>query len=199
MKAVIIFAHPNPASFNAAILATVQQTLADAGVETEVRDLYALGFNPVFTGQELGSVFTGQGSFADAKAEQAYVAGADLLVFIHPIWWFSAPAIIKGYVDRILTNGFAFQLSPTGPLPLMRGKKAFIVQTGGNTLAAYEAYNLTGVPQGVLEKGTLQFTGFTTKALTFLNVQGVTQADRQQMLSDVANELTGFIGVPELA
>lgn len=198
MKAVIIFAHPNPASFNAAILATIRQTLADAQIKTEVRDLYALGFNPVFSGAELGSVFTGQGSFADAKTEQDYVADADLVVFIYPIWWFSAPAIIKGYIDRVLTNGFAFQLSPTGPVPLMSGKKAFTVQTGGNTAAAYEAYNLTGVPQGVLEKGTLQFTGFATKALTFLNVQGVTHQDRQAMLTEVAEKLTDFIGVREL-
>jgi NAD(P)H dehydrogenase (quinone) len=197
MRATIIYAHPNPGSFNAAILQIIQETLAAASVAYEVRDLYTLGFDPVFTGAELGAIFSGQGPFDDVKEEQRHIARADMVIFIYPIWWFTAPAILKGYIDRVFTNGFAFTYTPDGPLPLMQGKKAFVVQTGGNTPEAYAAYNLVDVPQGIMERGTLQFTGFAPKVKTLLNVQAVAQQERQQMLKEVAEDLTRFIRLPQ--
>ncbi len=71
MKATIIFAHPNPASFNAAILTMIQQTLANAQIETEVRDLYVLNFNPVLPELNLARCFPGRGPLPMPRPSRA--------------------------------------------------------------------------------------------------------------------------------
>lgn len=193
MKALIVYAHPNPASFNAGILQTIQKELEKNAIEYNLRNLYELQFNPVFSGAELGAVFTGNGSLEDVQFEQSFITQSDLLIFVYPIWWFGPPAILKGYIDRVFAHGFSFVYGPKGVTPMMKGKKAFVVQTGGNTPEAYEAYGLTNVPKDTMEKGTLQFMGFETSALTLLAVQQISDQERIEMLNSVQKNLKSFL------
>lgn len=193
MKALLIFAHPNPASFNAGILKSIQEELDTQAIDYTLRDLYNLNFNPVFSGEELGAVFSGDGSHEDVQQEQSLIKQSDLLIFVYPIWWFGPPAILKGYIDRVFTHGFSFHYGPEGVTPLLKGKKAFVVQTGGNTPEAYEAYGLTDVPKNTMDKGTLQFMGFETSTYTLLSVQQISEQDREDMLNAVKTNLSDFL------
>lgn len=193
MKAIILFAHPNPASFNAGILKEVLELLKADSVEVTLRNLYEMDFNPRFSGAELGSVFGGNGSFEDVLQEQSLLRASDLVIAIYPIWWFGPPAILKGYIERVFTHGFSFLYEPEGVTPLMKGKKAFVVQTGGNSPEAYANYGLTDVPQNTIEKGTFQFMGFDTRVHTLLSVQQVSAETRAQMLHEIRHSLHHFI------
>lgn len=106
---LIIFAHPNGVqSFNNAILERVLAASHQIGVQTQVRDLYRLGFNPILSLEEMQASY--QGIVAkEIQQEQQFIQQADFITLIYPIWWMGFPAILKGYFDRVLSHGFAYK------------------------------------------------------------------------------------------
>ncbi len=139
MKASVILAHPYPLSFNHAIYERVIAVFADLKIECYSHDLYAEGFDPVLTGQELGSDIS-----ADplVKRYAAELLESKYLVFIHPNWWGQPPAILKGYIDRIIRPPYAYDFpadSSGGGLPLtkLEGKYGIVFNTS-NTEALRE-------------------------------------------------------------
>ncbi|MDQ0200335.1 NAD(P)H-dependent oxidoreductase [Neobacillus ginsengisoli] len=190
MKTLVIYTHPNPASFNAAIKETVVNELTSNGHEVKVRDLYAMNFNPILSGEDFVQ-FSQNKTPADIKAEQDVIAWADQLVFIYPTWWTNMPAMLKGYIDRVLTNGFAFKYTENGAEGLLNGKKAIIFQTTGQPKDSLEAYNLISPLQISMEMGTLAFTGIETIAHPFFHgVPYVSDEDRKNMLDEVKQVLS---------
>jgi NAD(P)H dehydrogenase (quinone) len=101
MKALILYAHPNPKSFCAAMKETLVKELKEKGHEVRIRDLYEIGFNPVLHADDFNEFFQNRVP-ADIKEEQDHIAWADLLVFVYPTWWIGMPAILKGYIGRIV-------------------------------------------------------------------------------------------------
>ncbi|MDC7241176.1 MAG: NAD(P)H-dependent oxidoreductase [Spirochaetales bacterium] len=104
MKTLVIYTHPYEKSFNAAILDRVLSCLD----EPDLIDLYADKFNPVMSREDL-SVYS-HGASKDPKVEkyQKRIAAAERLVFIFPIWWYDAPAMLRGFFDKVLLKDFAF-------------------------------------------------------------------------------------------
>jgi NAD(P)H dehydrogenase (quinone) len=123
VKHVIVLAHPRPSSFTASLARAYGATLTAMGHGVQVRDLYALGFNPVLAAGELGGAVPPE----DVAREQAEIAAADAIAFFYPLWWASMPAILKGYIDRVLSCGFAYEIRAAGLHGLLRGKKGVIV------------------------------------------------------------------------
>lgn len=182
MNHLLVYAHPNPASFNHAIHDTIAQTLEAQGHAVVVRDLYTLNFNPVLSGEDFAGLRSGTLP-ADIKAEQEHVAWADVISFVYPTWWVGMPAILKGYIDRVFSYGFAFSYGAEGPMGLLKGKKAFLVSTGGNPeqwyTAMQEALHHTA-------DGNLKFCGIEVLAHKYLHsVPSVDDATRHGMLADV--------------
>src|SRR5229473_3138426 len=112
MKILIIYAHPEPKSMNGAMFSSAIDTLTNAGHEVKVSDLYAMQFNPVsdranfttvndpvFFKQQLEEVYAAQlnGFAASIEEEQQKVEWCDLMIWQFPLWWFSVPAILKGW------------------------------------------------------------------------------------------------------
>jgi putative NADPH-quinone reductase len=105
MKILVILGHPDTQSFNYAIAGTVVKTLRDNGHEVIFHDLYREEFPPVIPAEEIPR---------DAPLPEiierhcAEIAGADGIVIIHPNWWGQPPAILKGWIDRVLRPGVAY-------------------------------------------------------------------------------------------
>src|SRR5690606_25657281 len=132
-KTLIVIAHPNLESFNHAIKKHLVAALEAHNHQVRVRDLYALGFDPVLSMEELQRYDSQKGEIpADVKAEQDEILWADHLIFIYPTWWWSMPAVMKGYFDRVFLPGFAFEADDQGVKGLLAGKKAWIIQTTGS-------------------------------------------------------------------
>ena len=182
MNVLVIYAHPNPASFNHAILEAVVKTFQNRGHACTVRDLYGIRFDPILAPADFDAIQKGSAR-PDVADEQRFVQAADLLVFIHPIWWFSVPAILKGWIDRVFTYGFAYTVTDQGPAPLLRGKKAAIFNTTGGAEAAYEQGGFHTALKAVFETGTLAFCGIETIHHRFFHaVPYVTPEERTAML-----------------
>jgi len=119
MKYLIVYAHPDSKSFNHAILETISEELKKKKKEFKVRDLYKIGFNPVLSTKDLSEIQKGAVP-QDIKREQNYISKADTIIFVFPIWWSSMPAILKGYIDRVFSLKFAYDITEDGVMGLLK-------------------------------------------------------------------------------
>ena len=108
MEISVILAHPYPESFNHAIYQTVLETLKKNGHQIQAHNLYEEGFNPFLEGSELA---TGETSDPLVLQHRQEIKKAQGIVIIHPNWWGQPPAILKGWTDRILRSGVAYQFA----------------------------------------------------------------------------------------
>lgn len=186
MKSMIIYTHPNPNSFNHAILETVQSGLQAKGHEVVVRDLYAMDFEPVLRGSDLQGFRSGAIP-PDILAEQEHIRATDLFVLMYPIWWTGLPAMLKGYIDRVLSYGFAYQYGEGGNVvPLLTGKKALLISTHGTPKEIYDQIGMTEALKQTADKGIFEFCGIEViNHLFFGSVPQVDDAARKQMLEEV--------------
>jgi NAD(P)H dehydrogenase (quinone) len=159
MHALLVYAHPEPTSFTAALKDTAVDALRGAGHTVEVSDLYAEHFNPVAGRHDFTSVADpdrfhyqteqghahATGGFApDLVREQQRFLRADLVAWIYPIWWGGVPAILKGWFDRVLAYGVAYtdgRRYDTGFFPQKRG---ILCLTTGGTQARFSPTGVYG-------------------------------------------------------
>jgi len=111
MKVLVVLCHPKLGSFNHAIAARVAEDLAAAGHQVRVCDLYAEGFDPVYTAEELPREAVLP---AALQASIVELREAEGLVVVHPNYWSRPPAMLCGWVDRVLRPGQAYQFVPDG-------------------------------------------------------------------------------------
>ncbi|CCK71562.1 NAD(P)H-dependent oxidoreductase KNAG_0H01480 [Huiozyma naganishii CBS 8797] len=181
MKIFIVFAHPESRSYGGSLLKSMVEHLTSQGHEVRVADLYKQGFKATVTEDdflnfEKGSRLKGiDASIAaaaadaftdDVKEAQANLMWADFVLFQSPLWWFSVPAILKGWFDRVFSGGFAYGTPEDDKLKnsTLIGRKAMLVLT-----AAIKKEPSTGksihVPMNDLllpiTRGTLKFIGLT--------------------------------------
>lgn len=185
MRYLIIYAHPNPKSFNQAIKEIVEDKLKKAGNSLEVRDLYGIEFNPQLSGSDFATWHQGK-SPVDIKAEQDYIKNSDTLIFIHPIWWFNMPAILKGYIDRIFSYGFAYGVNESGPYGLLTDKKVILINTTGGSEENYIKYGYNAALKKTIEDGIFGFCGMKViMHKYFYAVPYVTDQVREKMLEEL--------------
>ncbi|AIW84281.1 NAD(P)H dehydrogenase (Quinone) [Bacillus mycoides] len=158
MNVLIIYAHPNPSSFNGAILEHVQKGLEETNHSVTLLDLYKEQFDPVL-------VFNGEKKRRDllneeeTKRYRELVQKADILLFIYPIWWWSMPAILKGFIDRIFIAGFAYKYEGSLPKGLFKGKKAWVINTLDSPLWYVVALLYRSADWIMMKRGVLRFCG----------------------------------------
>lgn len=127
---LIVIAHPFSNNLNNILLSSMKTLYGKLSQNIVLRDLYELNFNPVVTKADINAVASGSAS-DDVLIEQEYVRQADIISFIYPIWWTGMPAIMKGYIDRVFTKGFAYSQNKLGISQPLKGKKIVIVNTSG--------------------------------------------------------------------
>ncbi|XP_054554401.1 ribosyldihydronicotinamide dehydrogenase [quinone] isoform X2 [Talpa occidentalis] len=153
-KVLIVYAHQEPRSFNGSLKTTAVEELSRQGCAVTVSDLYAMGFEPRTMrqdivgdlsnpkhfnyGVEVYEAFKKRSLTSDILAEQKKVQEADLVIFQFPLYWMSTPAILKGWMDRVLCQGFAFRFPDfyydTG---YFKDKLALLSLTTGGTAEMY--------------------------------------------------------------
>lgn len=126
MRVVVILGHQHQGSFCAAIARTAVEQLEADGHEVVYHDLYAERFDPILPHSEIPK---------DAPVDPVVqrhideVAEADGFVVVHPNWWAGPPAILKGWIDRVLRQGSAYRFGPEGVIGMLKGKRALVITT----------------------------------------------------------------------
>jgi NAD(P)H dehydrogenase (quinone) len=141
MNHLIISAHPSEKSFSNYVASNLVSKSIENGWEVIWHDLYKSGFNPVLSPSDLQLLKDGVTPM-DIKTEQQKIASAEIISVIYPLWWASFPGILKGYIDRVLSNGFAFQYGKGGASGLLTEKKVILHTTMGNTVEEYQEKGL---------------------------------------------------------
>jgi NAD(P)H dehydrogenase (quinone) len=194
MKVLVIVAHPNKASFNHAIALTCSKTLSDNGHAVMAHDLYDEQFDPILPFGE----FPKEAALpAIIQRHGEEVAEADGIVIVHPNWWGQPPAILKGWVDRVIRPGVAYEFvegdSGEGvPRGLLKAESAIIFNTS-NTETKREK-NVFGDPlQLIWENCVFGLCGVPKfHRRMFTVVVTSTEAERREWLSEVAAIMKRF-------
>ena len=186
MRVLIVYAHPSPQSFNRAVLDAFTKGLAEGHHPYEVVDLYAVRFNPCLGTEDLAKFMAGK-TPEDVKEQQEKVSQSDGIVFIHPVWWTGPPAILKGWIDRVLSMEFAYRFdekdgSPVGLLSLSKG---VVINTAG---AGEEDAKASGMAEAIRRselEGVLAFCGVReTSHVIFHDVMRTDDKTRRRYLEE---------------
>ncbi|WP_402374099.1 NAD(P)H-dependent oxidoreductase [Isoptericola rhizosphaerae] len=193
MQTLIVSAAPSAGSLTADLAATAESTLREQGHDAVLLDLPRLGWHPAVRPSDYGvETLTGPvGTHAsDAAAagtlhpevvrHQELLRRADLLVLVFPLWWAGMPAVLKGWVDRVFTEGFAYGLRDAAGNPrkygdgAFAGKRGLVLTTAGDRAEAFSPRGVNGHIEDLLfpiNHGILWYTGIEPLApLTLLGV-----------------------------
>lgn len=210
MNVLIVYAHPESGSFNNALKDTAIKTLIALGHEVKVSDLYKMGWksqvdqkdipgdrlnNAVFiVHEEQENMENTTGATPDVREEQEKLAWCDMLIFQFPIWWFSMPAILKGWVDRTFTRGFAYKAGRKYSSGIFKGKKAMVCATTGTAGSLYAPDGIDGDINHILwpiHNGIFNYTGFEVLPPQMVWMPGnLTDAEREGALELWAGRLS---------
>jgi len=174
MHVLLIYTHPNHTSFNFAIYNQVLKTLKENGKDTKIRttDLYEEGFEPalIFNANKKRRNMHEDPELIKYREDLLW---ADHIVFIYPIWWGRPPAMLLGYIDKLITANFAYKYNkPTDltPVGLFKGKKVTCISTM-NGPTGYPMVMLNNAHKVLMKRGIFKFIGIKkVKFLEFGNV-----------------------------
>lgn len=208
MKVLIVFAHPEPKSYGSTLLRAAESTFRERGDEVVVSDLYAMGFNPIASPDDfLERRFPHQlhydreqkfaaehNAFApDIQKEIEKLLWCDVLILQFPLWWFSVPAMMKGWLDRVFVNGIAYGKGRRFDTGGLKGRKAMLALTTA-------CYPEMAEPDGLLadihislwplQAGTLAYVGMQVlPPFIAWSVQYSDEAQRLVYVSEYARRL----------
>jgi NAD(P)H dehydrogenase (quinone) len=162
LHALIVLAHPVRHSLCHSVAAHVARGVSDAdpGNSFEIADLAAEGFDPRFTANDIAVHLKQSPPAADVLAEQARIDRANALVLVFPVYWWSMPALLKGWIDRVFTNGWAYDYSETAGLVKKLGAlRVHLVGIGGTDARTYARHGYLGAMKTQIEHGIFDYCG----------------------------------------
>ncbi|PFG23426.1 NAD(P)H-dependent oxidoreductase [Pseudomonas lurida] len=211
MKVLIVHAHPEPQSFTAALRDQAVATLEGQGHEVKVSDLYAMQWNPVASAADFSSrenpdylVYAleqrvgvkKQSIAADIQGELDTLLWADLLILNFPIFWFSAPAMLKGWIDRVLVSGVCYGGKRFYDQGGLAGKRALVTVTLGGREHMFGEGAVHGPLEDMLRpilRGTLAYVGYDVLApFVAWHVPYISTDARQDFLVGYDQRLQGL-------
>jgi len=217
MNVLIVYAHHEPTSLTAAMKNVALTQLSQKNDNVVVSDLYGEGFSPL--AQKWDFVTTSGNHFnymleqrhaahldmafsPDILGEIQKIQTAELVLFITPIWWFSVPAILKGWFDRVLAMGVAWDGGRIYEDGLLRGKQAMLIAAAGGPEIYYHenGRHKASVLQVLhpINHGTLAFCGFNVhEPFVVLNSLGMDSAGRAEALKDLRFRIDNLTTSPE--
>ncbi|XP_014029474.1 NAD(P)H dehydrogenase [quinone] 1 [Salmo salar] len=213
-KVLIVYAHQSTGSFNAAAKDMAETVLTTQGCKVEVSDLYAMKFKASATAEDITGEVKDAEHFqygeetmlawkegrlsADITEEHRKLSEAEVVIFQFPMYWFTVPAIMKGWMDRVLTLGFAYTSEKRYSQGIFKDKKAMLSFTTGSHESMFSANGINGdmnVTLWPLQNGILHYCGFQVLApQIFWAPPHITSEARESMLEAWRTRLQGLLG-----
>ena len=162
MHALIVIAHPDPNSLSHSVAAHVAGgvSLPGHGNTFEIADLAAEAFDPRFTPSDIAVHRTQAPPSADVAAEQARIDRADALVLVYPVYWWSMPGLLKGWIDRVFANGWAYDEGPdTKLVKKLRHLRVHLVAIAGADVRTYARHGYFGAMKTQIDHGIFDYCG----------------------------------------
>ncbi|MFB8787371.1 MAG: NAD(P)H-dependent oxidoreductase [Potamolinea sp.] len=218
MNILIVYAHPEPKSFNGAMKDLAVSVLTQQGHQVKVSDLYEMKFKALADQEDFAeleypdflkdpadqNLSSQKGKLAqDIVAEQEKLLWADFIILQFPLWWFSLPAIMKGWVDRVFTTGFSYGGGKLYDKGGLKGKKAMLALTTGGPASRYSPTGLNEDIEKILfaiNHGILHFVGMEVLP-PFIAWSPANAGDegRHKYLEDYRQRLLNLESTPAIA
>lgn len=158
MHALAVLAHPSRRSFSAAMLEAFVSGAASAGHSVDVLDLHNEPFAFAFQEADLAQ-FSGAAMPADVRAMQERVAAAQALCFVYPIYWWTMPALLRGWIDRVFSVGWAYRLSDDADKGLLRDRPTIVLQMAGASARTIAQFGYGPAMQRLIDDGLFRYCG----------------------------------------
>lgn len=218
MKVLFVHAHSEPDSFTTAMRDTLVEALSGQGAEVLHSDLYAMGFNPVLSPADFGERAHRDhltyaleqrhgfetGTLApDILTEIGKVRAADLIVFTFPIFWFSVPAILKGWIDRVFVSGPFYgglRIYANGGLAGKRALAAFSLGGQGYMFGPEGIHGelQTGMLRHFLQ-GVLGYVGLSVlEPFAAYHTPYIAREDREALLAALRTHVADLDALPAM-
>jgi NAD(P)H dehydrogenase (quinone) len=189
MKTLVVTAHPDPNSLTAGIAQQLQTVLRPLAVE--IADLAAEGFDPRFGAADRKTYRCGGEVPTDVVREQRRLDEADHLVLVFPVYWWSMPALMKGWIDRVFINGWAFDIDPDhGTRRNLSGLTIHLLLVAGDDAGTYERHGYERALLTQIEHGIVDYCGAHRGSSVFVyeSEQDDAQA-RQALVADAIGRI----------
>jgi NAD(P)H dehydrogenase (quinone) len=171
MHALIVVDHDDSRSLTHALAQEIARGLSAANPANtfEIADLHAEGFDPRFTKADWAVHHRESRPPADVLAEQARIDRADALVLVYPVFWWAMPALLKGWIDRVFSNGWAFDFNGNEKLVKKLGHlPVHLVGVGGADEDVYARHGYGAAMQVQIDHGIFDYCGATVAGSTKL-------------------------------
>jgi NAD(P)H dehydrogenase (quinone) len=163
LNVLVVYSHPRRGSFCGAVMDSFIGGLAEAGHKAEIADLHGEGFDPRMSEADEPDWSDPRKRYSDAVlAEQTRIARNEAMAFIFPVWWWSIPAMLKGWVDRVWNNGWAY-----GDTTLPH-RKALLIGTASGGAATYDKRQYGPAMQAQLVVGIMNYCGIPAAELELM-------------------------------
>ncbi|ANF58162.1 NAD(P)H-dependent oxidoreductase [Halotalea alkalilenta] len=162
MHALIVVSHPEPGSLTHSIAQRIAEgvSLSAQGNSFEIADLAAEAFDPRFSAADLAASRGQAAPPADVIAEQARIDRADALVLVYPVYWWSMPGLLKGWIDRVFVNGWAFDFGADAQLVKKLGHlRVHLVGIGGADIQTYTRHGYADAMKTQIDHGIFDYCG----------------------------------------
>ncbi|TQI78382.1 NAD(P)H dehydrogenase (quinone) [Serratia fonticola] len=162
MHALIVISHPLDTSLTHSVAATIAEgiTQAEPNHTVEIADLTQEGFNPVFSTMDNAAFRKMSEVPPDILAEQARIERADALVLVFPIYWWTMPALLKGWIDRVFSNGWAYEEQADGTTTKKLGHlPVHLVALGAASKGVYDRHGFTAAFNAQITHGIFDYCG----------------------------------------
>ncbi|WP_138905526.1 NAD(P)H-dependent oxidoreductase [Streptomyces albidochromogenes] len=185
MRAGVYLAHPRQGSFNHAVFDAVVEELRRRGSDVLAHDLCAEGFVPLLSADETGTVEeAARAHEAQVAMHRKEVATLDAMVFVHPNWWGMPPAVLTGWIQRVLAPGVAYKLGTAAgePAGLLKAGRALVLNTS-DTPADREEREFGDPLQSIWSACVLPYVGVRdVRRVVFRTVTDSTEEERAAWL-----------------
>lgn len=158
MRVLCVFCHPRRQSFTGSLLEGFAAGLAEAGHEAEIADLYREGFDPVL-GEDDFAQFDGGEMPGDVLAEQVRYERCDALVLIFPLWWYGMPALLKGWLDRVFSAGWAYRRRHDPEGSLLEPRPCLFLVSVGSSQNVMDEHHYDASLRHLWRDGVLGYVG----------------------------------------
>lgn len=158
MNHLIVYAHPSSDSFSNKIMNVAKEFSSEKEYKTEVRDLYAIGFDPILKISDIKGIRSNRIP-EDIEREKNYIEWADVITFIYPIWWTGMPAILKGYIDKVFLYGMTYKKGNSGSGGLLKGKMVFLFSPMGTSNETYGKSGMLDSMKQTCDESIFKFCG----------------------------------------
>ena len=181
MHILVVLAHPNPESFSHAVSTAFIKGAEQAGHSTELADLHAEDFDPRWSMPDLAQ-FEDAPMPDDVLAEQARIDRCDAICMVFPLFWWGMPAMLKGWIDRVWSWGWAYDQVDEPDISLQRSRLGVMLIPAGASPAKMDPYGYPEAMDTIWRTGTMGYLGITEKRIEILHGSGGSDERRAALL-----------------